>query len=142
MKLHAQNSSLWFKDWTSFDSEYFVIYALCKFAKQGKKHNVWPDVAQIWWPTHTKHVIASLQVEDFKAENKRFGLCIDMMSPTILIPQSSTSTDLILLRSGDLHVENVFDTTDLGQGVKQEWNHIYVSLTDVLLNRYKLKDFP
>ena len=47
----------------------------------------------------------------------------------------------ILPKSGDLHIENVFDTTDLGQGVKQEWNHIYVSLTDVLLNRYGLKDF-
>ena len=58
-----------------------------------------------------------------------------MMSPTILIPQNSTSTDLILLKSGDLHVQNVFDTTDIGQGVKQEWNHIYVSLTDVMLNR-------
>ena len=82
-----------------------------------------------------ERIYFSLQVEDFKAENKRFGLCIDMMSPTILIPQNSTSPDLILLKSGDLHVENVFDTTDLGQGVKQEWNHIYVSLTDVLLNR-------
>ena len=58
-----------------------------------------------------------------------------MMSPTILIPQNSTTTDLILLKSGDLHVQNVFDTTDIGQGLKQEWNHIYVSLTDAMLNR-------
>ena len=58
-----------------------------------------------------------------------------MMSPTIMIPQNSTSTDLILLKSGVLHIQNVFDTTDIGQGAKQEWNHIYVSLTDVLLQR-------
>ena len=75
------------------------------------------------------------KVDEFKSENKRFGLSIDMMSPTILIPQNSNSTDLILLKSGDLHVQNVFDTTDIGQGIKQEWNHVYVSLTDVLLSR-------
>ena len=58
-----------------------------------------------------------------------------MLTPTILIPVKSDSCDLLILKSGDLHIQNVFDFTDLGQGVKQEWNHLYVSLSYVQLKR-------
>jgi hypothetical protein len=74
-------------------------------------------------------------MDDFKQDNRRFGITVDMLTPTILIPVKSDSVDLLLLKSGDLHVNNVFDVTDIGHGVKQEWNHIYVSLTYVQLSR-------
>lgn len=72
---------------------------------------------------------------NFQQDNRRFGISVDMMTPTILIPVKSDSTELLILKSGDLHVQNMFDFTDLGQGVKQEWNHIYVSLSYVQLSR-------
>ncbi|XP_053396044.1 intermembrane lipid transfer protein VPS13A-like isoform X3 [Mercenaria mercenaria] len=78
------------------------------------------------------------QMDNFKQDNHRFGITVDMLTPTILIPVKSDSADLLLLKSGDLHVNNVFDFTDIGHGMKQEWNHIYVSLTCVQLSRAKL----
>ncbi|KAL4233205.1 hypothetical protein ACF0H5_007889 [Mactra antiquata] len=77
-------------------------------------------------------------MDTFQQDNRRFGITIDMMTPTILIPVRSNSLDLLLLKSGDLHVENVFDITDVGHGLKQEWNHVYVSLTFVQLSRAQL----
>lgn len=74
-------------------------------------------------------------MDTFQQDNRRFGITVDMMTPTILIPVKSDSVDLLLLKTGDLHVQNVFDITDVGQGLKQEWNHIYVSLTYVQLSR-------
>lgn len=75
-------------------------------------------------------------MDTFQQDNRRFGITVDMMTPTILIPVKSDSVDLLLLKTGDLHVQNVFDITDVGQGLKQEWNHIYVSLTYVQLSRW------
>ena len=64
-----------------------------------------------------------------------------MVTPTILIPVKSDSTDLLLLKSGNLHIENEFDFTDIGSGLKQEWNHVYISLTYVQLSRYGFGQF-
>ncbi|XP_052807431.1 intermembrane lipid transfer protein VPS13A-like isoform X2 [Mya arenaria] len=80
----------------------------------------------------------SKQVGTFHEENRRFGLNVTMVTPTILIPIKSDSPDLLILKSGDLHVQNEFDFTDVGQGLKQEWNHVYVSLSRVQLSRAEL----
>jgi len=82
------------------------------------------------------HVCYISQVGNFQQENRRFILNITMVTPTILIPVKSDSTDLLLLKSGNLHIENEFDFTDIGSGLKQEWNHVYISLTYVQLSRY------
>ncbi|XP_052241928.1 intermembrane lipid transfer protein VPS13A-like isoform X2 [Dreissena polymorpha] len=80
----------------------------------------------------------SKQVGTFHEDNKRFGIHIIMVTPTILIPVRSDSLDLLLLKSGDLSVSNKYNTTEVMPGLRQEWNHLFISLEEVQLSRARL----
>ncbi|KAL5009893.1 hypothetical protein ScPMuIL_012198 [Solemya velum] len=75
------------------------------------------------------------QVEGIQPNNTKMSLNIDVHSPTVIIPQHSHSTDLFMVKLGDLGIKNSFNQTDVTVDSRQEWNHIYLDLTSVQINR-------
>ncbi|XP_048240040.1 vacuolar protein sorting-associated protein 13A-like isoform X2 [Haliotis rufescens] len=78
------------------------------------------------------------QVDDIQSQNVRISLNFDLRSPTILVPHDSKSTEMFMLNLGNLNIKNYFDHTSIPPDMKQEWNHIYVNLSSVKVNRVQL----
>ncbi|KAK3591108.1 hypothetical protein CHS0354_035920 [Potamilus streckersoni] len=114
------------------------LVAISKFYWELRKF-VEPFISKDFMDTATVAMeTVSKKVDSIQVSTARFGIVVDMRSPTILVPHKSCSHDLILIDLGDLHIHNVFDITEVNTGGKQEWNHIYVDLVAAQMRRVKL----
>ncbi|KAL3882618.1 hypothetical protein ACJMK2_028943 [Sinanodonta woodiana] len=116
------------------------LVAISKFYWELRKF-VEPFISKDFMDTATVAMeTVSRKVDSIQVGTTRFGIVVEMRSPTILVPKNSCSRDLILIDLGDLHIHNVFDVTEVNTGGKQEWNHIYVDLVSAQMRRVKLSE--
>lgn len=76
------------------------------------------------------HVRSFFQVTDIKVKGTRLSLSIDIHAPTLLIPQKSSSPNLLAVMLGDLSIENFFKeaSSAAGNGGFAARNHIIDNL--------------
>ncbi len=76
------------------------------------------------------------QIQDVQEQGQRYSLYLDLRAPTVLVPQNSESTNVILVKLGDLSLKNFFEDSEVGgPGVLQHWDHMYLSLDAVQVIR-------
>ena len=60
----------------------------------------------------------------------------------MFVPQNSSSTNVLVMKLGDLSVKNFFEDSEVGSGVLQKWDHIYLRLESVtVIRQVKSLDF-
>ena len=87
------------------------------------------------------------QIQDAQEQGTRYSFNLDLHNPTIQVPQHSESTNVIVLKLGDLSIKNYFEDTEVGgvggaPGVVQKWDHIYLNLDNMHLLRSVVAMFP
>ena len=68
-------------------------------------------------------------------QGTRIKLNIDIHAPIVLLPQHAQSTNVILVKLGDLNLKNLFEETNIGQGIIQRWDHIRMNLDAMQVTR-------
>ena len=61
---------------------------------------------------------------------------MDLRAPTIQIPQNSESSNVLVVHLGDLSLKNYFEDSEVGGGVLQHWDHLYLRLDEFSLIRW------
>lgn len=81
-----------------------------------------------------------VQIQDAQEQGTKISLHVEIKSPTVLVPEHSGSTNVILLQLGDFSLKNYFEETEhtAGSGVMQKWDHMYLSLDSVQVIRYDI----
>lgn len=68
-------------------------------------------------------------------QGTRISVLLDVHAPTVFIPQNPESSNVIVVKLGYLRVKNSFEESDVGQGVIQRWDHLFLSLEAVQIMR-------
>ena len=76
------------------------------------------------------------KVEDIQTQNLRVSVNVDLRTPTILVPRHSKSIDILMVQLGDLSLKNHFNFTNVPPDMRQEWNHIYLNLNHIQMQRW------
>ena len=74
-------------------------------------------------------------MEDIQTQNLRVSVNIDLRTPTILVPRHSKSIDILMVQLGDLSIKNFFNFTNIPPDMRQEWNHLYLNLHHIQMQR-------
>ncbi len=69
-------------------------------------------------------------------QGTRIALHMDVRAPTLLVPQHSESTNVVLLKLGDFSLKNAFEETEAAPNIMQNWDHMYIRLDYVQVLRY------
>lgn len=95
-----------------------------------------PDVIESY-TISAQHAVYNT-IQDMHDQGTRISVFLDIHAPTILIPQHSESTNVIVVKLGDCRIKNCFEDSDIGHGVLQHWDHIFLSLEAMQIMRGKL----
>ena len=82
-----------------------------------------------------KVACTGFQISEVQEQGSRISLNVNIRAPTVMVPQSSESTNVLLLKLGDLTLRNFFEDEKMESGVTQSWDHIDMNLDSVLLER-------
>jgi vacuolar protein sorting-associated protein 13A/C len=78
-------------------------------------------------------------IADVQDQGTRIGLNLDIRAPILLVPQHSESTNVIIVKLGDLCLKNGFEDLEVkGTNFKQNWDHMYLRLDAMQVLRGKL----
>ncbi|XP_056015608.1 intermembrane lipid transfer protein VPS13A-like isoform X3 [Ostrea edulis] len=105
------------------------------------------DITKFFEPLKTPEIVeaaaatmenVSKQVAEIQPSSVRVGLVIDMKTPTVIVPKTSKSPDLLLFRFDYLQIRNSIKSEFLADESQQDWNDIRIKVKGMQISRAKV----
>ncbi|XP_061177627.1 intermembrane lipid transfer protein VPS13A-like [Saccostrea echinata] len=105
------------------------------------------DITKFFEPLKTPEMVqvatatmenVTKQVAEIQPSAVRVGLMIDMKTPTVIVPKTSKSPDLMLLRFDYLQIRNSIKSEFLADESQQDWNNVRIKVKAMQISRAKI----